>query len=450
MKIEIKAMKSPEVTGILDYTESVCPVCLKVIEARVVVQDRAVYLKKMCPDHGPTTAYLWPDADHYQWMNAFRLPFIPPKAEITPLNGCPLDCGLCSLHLRQPTLVEIEVTLSCNLRCPVCFMAADAAQTKLSMDPDLQVIETMFQAIIRQSGSQTSIQLTGGEPTTRPNLPEIVRLARKSGFSAIEVNTNGVILGRNPELIYELAEAGISGIYLQFDGLNGHIYEHIRGVDLLEDKLQAIDHCRAAGVQAVLAMTVIWGVNHDQLGAVLDFALQNREVIAGVAYQPAFASGRFEIPLERRLTMGDLIFMLAEQSHGLIEPYDLWPLGCSHPLCSCATYLIEDHGVYKPFTRMIAPQEYIRYFNPNSPQGSVFADIANQQYPEAGPGLSVVIMNYMDAMTMDFKRLKECSMTVAMEDGGLIPFCAYQLTNLMGKRLNPVWGRGSTAHPVKR
>ena len=430
-------------TGVLDTTESLCPICLQVVEARVIVRDGAVYLSKECPDHGPAAICLWPDAEHYQWMNAFRLPFKQPRAQISSKLGCPADCGLCSDHLRHPTLVEIEVTQQCNLRCPVCFVAAGDAQA----DPDLQTLAGMFQAAGSGAGFRTSIQLTGGEPTVRRDLPEIVRLGRHAGFAAIEVNTNGVVIGRDPAFLAGLAEAGISGIYLQFDGLTGAVYEQVRGVDLLRDKLQAIENCRACGVQVVLAMTVIWGVNHDQIGRVLDFALQNQDVVVGVAFQPAFTSGRFDVVFEKRLTMGDVIFMLAEQSSGLIEPYDLWPLGTSHPLCSSATTIVEENGVRFPLTRRITPEEYIRHFDPASPQGSVFLDLAARRFPNLKPGLSVVVMNYMDAMNVDLKRLKECSMTVAMEDGRLIPFCAYQTTALHGRRLYPVWGREPVREP---
>lgn len=430
-------MQAPESNSVLEYTESLCPICLKVIEARTIVQDNAVYLKKICPDHGPCTTYLWPEVKHFCWMNNFRLPFKKPKFEMPMSKGCLSDCGLCSIHLRQSTLIEVEVTQSCNLRCPVCFMSAGEAP----LDPSLETLQAMFEKILSQTGPQTSVQLTGGEPTARQELAEIVKLGSSVGFSAIEVNTNGLVIGRNPDYIHELARAGISGIYLQFDGLTGAVYEKTRGADLLKDKLQAVENCRAAGVQVVLAMTVVWGVNHNQLGTVLNYALQNRDVIAGVALQPAFISGRFDVETARRLTMGDVVFMLSEQSGGLITPYDLWPLGCSHPLCSCATYLVEEAGEVKPFTRLITPQEYMREFGADSPQGSVFADIAARRLPELRPGLSIVIMNYMDAMSVDLKRLKECSMTVTMEDGRLIPFCAYQMTDIYGNRLYPVWGR---------
>lgn len=420
--------------AILDNTESVCPICLEVIEARIVVKDRVVYLEKECPVHGSVTTYLWPDVEHYQWMNGFKLPYILPKLPIPSERGCTKDCGLCTSHLRQPTLVEIEVTEGCNLRCPVCFMGAEENQKSIPPDADMETIENMYKEILRKTGPQTSIQITGGEPTTRKNLSDIVLLGRFLGFSAIEINTNGVMIGKDPAYVQELAEAGISGIYLQFDGLTSSVYEKIRGADLLERKLKAIENCRKAGVQVVLAMTVIAGINDDQLGAVLEFAMENRDVIVGIAYQPAFGSGRFEVPMEQRLTMGDVIFMLSEQSKGLLEPYDFWPLGCAHPLCDSSTYITEEQGKFGPLTRRITRQEYFDNFDPTSPQGSVFADIAEKKFPELSPGLSIVIMNYMDALNMDLKRLKECSMIVADKEGRLIPFCAYQLTNVDGKK----------------
>ncbi|MBU2702350.1 putative radical SAM superfamily Fe-S cluster-containing enzyme [Sporomusaceae bacterium BoRhaA] len=419
---------------ILDTTKSVCPVCLKVIEAQIVVKDHAVYMKKVCTEHGAFTAYLWPDVDHYQWMKSFLFPCIPPAQPIPSLQSCPQNCGLCSSHLRHPTLVELETTQRCNLRCPVCFMAAGERQASSPPDPELTVFEMMYKDILAKTGPQTSIQLTGGEPTVRKDLPEIVSLGRCSGFIAIEVNTNGMVIAEDPAYLARLVEAGISGIYLQFDGVTKEVYKTIRGQDILAKKLQAIENCREVGIQVVLAMTVISGINDDQMGAVLNFALKNRDVIAGIAYQPAFGSGRFDVAPKRRLSIGDVAFMLSEQSNGMVKPYDFWPLGCSHPLCDAATYLIEDQGVIKPLTSMITPQEYVAYFDPDSPQGSVFPDIAGKMFPEIGPGLSIVMMNFMDARNLDLKKLRECSMTVTGPDGRIVPFCVYQLTDIYGKR----------------
>nr|MBI9046856.1 radical SAM protein [Anaerolineaceae bacterium] len=220
---------------IIDYIESLCPLCLKVVESKIVVQDQAVYLKKICPDHGPDTVYIWPDADHYNWMRNFRLPFLALNQFENIHDKCPTSCGLCSQHLRHSTLVEVEITHNCNLHCPVCFMCAE---TNIP-EPSLDTIESVFKDIFHKAKKTNSLQLTGGEPTIRKDLPEIIRRARRIGFSAIEVNTNGIVIAQKPEFIQDLVKAGITGFYLQFDGLTSSVYKMIRGKDLLKEKLQA-------------------------------------------------------------------------------------------------------------------------------------------------------------------------------------------------------------------
>lgn len=423
---------------LLEVTQSVCPVCLDVVDARIVVNDNAVYMEKSCPQHGAFSTYLWPDEDHYRWLKNFKFPHVRPNAFKSPAKGCPEDCGPCKSHLHHPRLVELELTQRCNLRCPVCFMAADDNQANLATDLKLSEIERQLINIMNQCGPQTSIQLTGGEPTVREDLPDIIALCREIGFSAIEVNTNGVVISRNLNYLERLAASGATGIYMQFDGLDDQVFRTIRGANLLKNKLQAIENCRSIGMQIVLAMAVIRGINDHQMGRVLQFGLENRDVIAGIAYQPAFGSGRFEIADNKPLTMGDTIFELAEQSDKLLSPYDFWPTGCSHSLCDATTYIVPKKQGFQPMSRVIDVQDYLHHFNPSSPQGSVLPDIAKKMFPDQDAGLSILIMNYMDAMSMDLKRLRQCSMTVAGDDGSQIPFCSYQLTNIDGLKRSEI------------
>jgi 7,8-dihydro-6-hydroxymethylpterin dimethyltransferase len=413
-------------------TQSLCPTCLGVVEGSIVSHRGAVYLRKTCSEHGQTGVRIWPDADHYLWMRSFRTPFVPPRASVEAGNGCPGGCGPCGAHLRKPTLVEIELTTRCNLQCPVCFMSAAGG----TADVGFEELRRIYASILEELGTSIGVQLTGGEPTVRSDLPDVVRLGRTMGLSAIEINTNGLAIARQPHLLEELRDAGATGMYLQFDGLTSEVYRAIRGRDVLAEKLAAVERCREAGIQAVLAMTVIRGINEDQIGAVLGFALNNLDVVAGLALQPAFASGRFDVRRCDPLTMGDAIFLLAAQSGGLIAPYDLWPLGCSHPLCSAGTYLAETegHALY-PVTRLISQDEYLGQFDPDSPQGAVFADILAKRNANARRGLSIVVMNYMDAWGLDLERLRECSMVVKTVSGRTIPFCAYHLTSAAGERM---------------
>jgi hypothetical protein len=319
-------------------------------------------------------------------------------------------------------------------------------------DVPLEELRGFFEAIARTAGTETGLQITGGEPTVRKDLNEIIRMGRDMGFWGIEVNTNGVVISREKDYLEQLVASGLTGIYLQFDGLTPEPYLQIRGADLLATKLKAVENCREVGVQVVLAMTIVSGINSDQIGAVIDYALTNSDVVAGVALQPAFTSGRFDTKRVIPLTMGDVIFMLEEQTDGLIKVDDIWPLGCSHPLCDTGTFLVEasvlngdndeagESPAFIPVTRDLSREDYLKLYNPDSPQGSVFLDILESKGISTDRGLSLIIMNYMDAYTTDLERMEECSMFVTMADGRLIPFCSYQLTDCSGERIYPPWG----------
>jgi uncharacterized radical SAM superfamily Fe-S cluster-containing enzyme len=426
-------------SNILHKTRALCPECLKVLPAQVTADEQGkVWMTRTCPEHGEAATMIWPDAEHYQRMLELAFPKVAPQAAaVHPTHApCPTGCGICQHHQRKPTLVEIEVTQRCNLHCPVCFMSAEGT----SSDMPLDLIQKLYDSVAQSVGTGTGIQLTGGEPTVRADLPQIIRMGRERGFWGVEVNTNGLAIARDKSYLASMVEAGCTGIYLQFDGLTPEAYEQIRGRDLLNVKLQAIENCREAGIQVVLAMTIVSGINDNQLGRVIDFACANSDVIAGVALQPAFTSGRFEAKRVVPLTMGDVIFMLEQQTGGLIRVSDIWPLGCSHPLCDTGTFLVrDDTGAFVPVTRDLTAAEYHELYNPDSPQGSVFGDILARKGLGAAGGVSVLIMNYMDAWTMDLERMEECSMFDTMADGSLVPFCSYQLTNCAGERVYPPW-----------
>ena len=423
---------------ILGSTRSLCPTCLRPLPAQVVAHDDGtVWMERTCPEHGFFEAYRWPDVDHYRRHCARALPAVPPRKTTAPHAACPFSCGICSNHRRHPTQVGIELTQRCNLRCPVCFMASKRDDDELSAED----FRALFQTILDNAGDQCGVNLTGGEPTVRADLPQIVRIGHEVGIRYIEISTNGVVLAQDPDYMRALVDAGISGLYLQFDGVTPEPYLATRGADLLACKLQLIEACRKLGVQVVLAMTVVAGINDDQIGDVVRFALDNNDVIAGVALQPAFESGRFEVRCSKPLTMGDVIFALDRQTDGLIRVDDIVALGCSHPLCDAGTYLARQEGTYLPVTRDLSDDDYRAFFNPASPQGSVLWDIAAQRVPNFEGGLSLIIMDYMDRSNIDLERMEQCSMFHATVDGRLVPFCSYELTNEAGERIYSSLGR---------
>ena len=380
---------------LIDKTIALCPECLAPLPATISADgEGVVWMERTCEEHGRTRTRIWPDAEHYRWLQSLALPKTPPRANCAVSAPCPLGCGTCARHERRGTLLEIEVTRACNLHCPVCFMSAEDP----TGDPSLEEIAAMYEVIADAVGTDGAVQLTG--------------------------------------------------VYLSFDGTTGDVYEATCGRDILDVKLAAIERCREAGIQVVLSVAVLSGVNDGQLGDLLRFSLENADVVAGLALQPAFTSGRFEADREGALTAGDVIFKMAEQSEGLIEARDFWPLGCSNPLCDTGLFLVRDQrgaderyhpwGFY-PATKVLTFDEYREAYNPDSPQGSVIPDILASRGVPVADGLSVIIMNYMDANTMDIQRMRECSMMVTVPDGRAIPFCSYHLTDGAGRRVYAPW-----------
>lgn len=429
----------------LHSTLALCPVCLKELKAEVHADaEGAVWMERTCPEHGAVSTRMWPDAEHYEWLRSEAFPKTKPQNTIPATAPCPHGCGTCARHERRGTLLEIEVTRNCNLHCPVCFMSAETGEG----DPTLDEISAMYDVIADAVGTDGAVQITGGEPTCRKDLPEIIRMGREKGFWGIEVNTNGLVIAARPGYLEELVAAGLTGVYLSFDGLTGDVYEATCGRDILDIKLRVIERCREAGIQVVLSVAVVAGSNDRQLGDLLRFSLENSDVVAGLALQPAFTSGRFDVKRFTPMTAGDVIFQLAEQSDGLLQPRDIWPLGCSNPLCDTGVFLV--HGTppegvpahpsgFYPASRAMTPEEYRAGYSPDSPQGSVFLDILSKRGVEVKSGLSIIIMNYMDARTMDVQRLRECSMMVTVPDGRAVPFCSYHLTDGDGRRVYPPW-----------
>lgn len=428
-------------------TTALCPQCLRELPAEVYEDENgAVWMERTCPEHGELATRMWPDADHYRWLRSEAFSKVAPENTIAPTAPCPYGCGTCSRHERRATLLEIEVTRNCNLHCPVCFASAVGGED----DPTMDEISTMYDVIANAVGTDGAVQITGGEPTCRKDLADIIRMGRDKGFWGIEVNTNGLVIAARDGYLEDLVAAGLTGVYLSFDGLTGDVYEATCGRDILDIKLRVIERCREAGIQVVLSVAVVAGSNDKQLGDLLRFSLENADVVAGLALQPAFTSGRFEAKRAMPMSAGDVIFQLAGQSDGLIEPYDIWPLGCSNPLCDTGVFLVHGEapeGVkphpsgFYPATRAMTVEEYHGGYSPDSPQGSVFLDILAARGVEVESGLSIIIMNYMDAVSMDTQRLRECSMMVTVPDGRAIPFCSYHLTDAAGARVYPPWGK---------
>jgi len=395
-------------------------------------------MEKTCLEHGSFSTILWRGSESLEdWAG--------PREETgadTGLN-CPSDCGLCEKHLRKTCCTLLEVTDRCNMNCRFCF-----ADNRQSSDPPLEQVKAWIDDIIAKTGG-TLLQLSGGEPTLRDDLPEIVAYARQAGCSYVQLNTNGLRLSSDEAYVEALAQAGLSFVFLQFDGINRDTYRTLRGRQMFHVKETAIHSCAIQHIGVTLVPTLVPGVNTDQIGDILTYAMDRTPAIRGVHFQPVSYFGRIPyVPTdEQRYTLGELLDDIVEQTRGLIPRESLVPSSCDHPLCGLhGDYIIlpqelgsievlSNRGVKTACCCQTDPaqqnREYIgKRWSRSDQEGCCAAD------PHSLEGFlswkhthsfTITSMGFQDAGNIDFERLRQCSLHV-YRDGKLIPFCAAYLS----------------------
>ncbi|MGC7872021.1 radical SAM (seleno)protein TrsS [Desulfosporosinus sp. SYSU MS00001] len=431
-------------------TESLCPECLRRIPAQREVQGENVYLVKRCPEHGGYRTLIWHGSP--QWASWVR-PTIPtpPKECFTQVaKGCPFDCGLCADHYKTTCTALLEVTQRCNLNCRFCFANAG---TELD-EPSLKVIEGWYKSVLAASGP-VNIQLSGGEPTLRDDLPEIVEMGRRLGFNFIQINTNGLRLAVDSTYLSRLKMAGLSSVFLQFDGTEDQIYQAIRGRHLYDLKVKAIENCAEHGIGVVLVPTLIPGINTDNIGEIIKFALKNHPAVRGVHFQPVSYFGRIpKEPLDQdRITLPEVIQAIEKQTAGLIKAENLKP---HNGRCSFSgSFTRRADGSLKPIlnnsccegperadelarktrtfvARQWSGPELFKVETAKNNPGDSWDNLIQQLKTYA---FSLSGMAFQDAWNLDLERLKNCCIHVVSPEGKLIPFCAYNLTAKNGRSI---------------
>jgi hypothetical protein len=347
--------------GLPRTTLSVCPECARIIEARLFEDDGRVMMEKTCPEHGLVRDVVYGDVDLYMRMLDYT--FGDGRGVINPaVTGntvCPSGCGLCNMHASHTALANIDLTNRCNLTCPICFAHANA--TGCLYEPSFEEIIQQLQVFRDEKPVPAQyVQFSGGEPTIYPRFLDVVRSARDMGFTHIQVATNGIKF-LSDEFCEAAAEAGVHTLYLQFDGVTDDIYLKTRGQPFVEDKLKMIENCRKVDIHIVFVPTIIRGINDHQLGDMLKLAIENIDIMTGVAPQPVCFTGRIS-KREReakRITLADIARLIEEQTDGQIRASDWIPLSCinpfskyasalkgeevtgftCHPICSAGTYV---------------------------------------------------------------------------------------------------------------
>ena len=319
-----------EKTVLISHTESVCPECLARVPAVLLDRGGSVSLQKVCTVHGEFQTPVWRGDPAYATWSRPKVPLAPLQPAAKAGKGCPFDCGICRDHRQQTCIALLEVTSRCNLMCSFCFADAGHADED---DPGLSEIRKWYECLLT-NGYTCNVQLSGGEPTLRDDLPEIVALGRSMGFSFIQVNTNGMRLAADLAYVRKLRDAGMSSVFLQFDGTEDEIYRSLRGNSLFDCKVKAIDNCRQTELGVILVPTLVAGVNLHNVGEIIAFAMKNIPTVRGVHFQPATYTGRYpQRPDDsQRVTLPEVMRGIETQTGGLIRTEHLAPPGCEKRL----------------------------------------------------------------------------------------------------------------------
>ena len=435
---------------LLEETKSLCPNCMQVIPARIYTDGVRVFMQKKCTKHGIFQGLIWSDYQLYQRSFQFNRKITKPAEWATSvIRGCPYDCGLCPEHKQHTCLAILEITDECNLNCPICL----ASSPKMSEDPNIEQIEDALKKLLGYEGRSTSIQLSGGEPTVRQDLADIINIARDFGFKSIEIDTNGIELAKKPKLAKELADAGLTGIYLQFDGLTADAQASIRGsyIDLLTIKEKAIERAKKAGLDVALAATIVKGVNDNQLWEIIRYAI--KKDTKGVNFQPFAALGRFPPKLLNpmdKVTIPDVVKGIEMQSGGQLKTEDFVSIPCPDNRCAVLTYTIIKKGKITPINRIVDVKKIVDYYAEPADfdkvlkaTSEILCGINKDNVPCCpasmdslkGQYFSIGCHGLQDIWNIDLNRVKKCCVHELTIEGKLVPFCLFNVTSQKGKTL---------------
>ena len=432
-----------------DHTISLCIECHRQLSAKIIFENGKVYLTKTCKEHGFQKVLIAVDIEYYkQIRNYNKASEYPRKPHTSTIYGCPYDCGICPDHEQHSCLTLIEVTDRCNLSCPTCYASSSPTHGR---HRTLEEIEMMLDAIVASEGEPDVVQLSGGEPTIHPDFFTILDIAKTKPIKHLMVNTNGIRIANDIGFAERLAEYMPDfEVYLQFDSFKPEALLQLRGKDLTDIRKKALENLNRLNLSTTLVVTLQKGLNDDEIGAIIEYALQ-QPCVRGVTFQPTQISGRLDNfdPATGRLTPTEVRQKILEQSN-VFQPNDLVPVPCNPDALTMA-YALKLGGQVQPLTRLIDPEVLLNsskntivyeqdqvlhsyvmkmFSTGNSPLAAseTFNQLLCCLPNVVAEGLSynnlfrIIIMNFMDAYDFDIRSIKKSCVHIVDSDGKIIPF----------------------------
>jgi uncharacterized radical SAM superfamily Fe-S cluster-containing enzyme len=432
-----------------DYTISLCPECLKRIDAKIVFENDKVYMLKRCPEHGNSKVLIADDIEYYKNIRNYNKPSETPYKFNTKTHyGCPYDCGLCPDHEQHSCLTIIEITDRCNLTCPTCYAGSSPT---FGRHRTLDEVKKMLDTIVENEKEPDVVQISGGEPTLHPHFFEILDYAKTLPIKHLMINTNGIEIAKDFEFAKRLK--GYSPdfeIYLQFDSFKEEALYSLRGANLKKIREKALEHLNALNLSTTLVVTLQLGLNDDEMGEIIEFAL-NQKCVRGVTFQPTQIAGRLENFNHEtdRITLTEVRRKILEQTD-IFTPDDLIPVPCN-PDALVMGYVLKLEGNNIPLTRYINPadlldsgkntivyeqdealhQKMFEIFSTgtstdkaSSKLHSLLCCLPFVEAPNLGYDnlFRIIIMQFIDAHNFDVRAIKKSCVHIVNKDNKIIPF----------------------------
>lgn len=465
----------------LEKTSSICPACyqdgtIKKIDASIVKESGKVFIKKKCDKHGDFKDIYFSDlATYNKWIKYKITGVESPDVKIKVFD----EPALYDMHKSQTVLTNLLITNRCDLRCSYCFMNAGASGRVYEPTME-QIRDMMIQARNTRPIGSKAIQITGGEPTIREDLLDIVYMAKNLGFSHVQVNTNGLKLSESLDFCQQLKDAQVNTIYMSFDGVTK---ETNPWIDLNK---KAIKNLRKVNLKIVLVPVLIGGKNLHEAGKIIKFALENIDIIRGVNFQPISFCGRVtklkdEKREQQRVDYVMMMEAIEKEFNGQISREDFYPVPfvfpiskliellkrekqvefTAHPGCGGATYIFYDNGKPIPITRFIDVEGLLKFVDKESQirgplkklrVASAFLkkidNFVTQENAPTGFNLKKILkdaaiggsydslrgfhykslfvgsMWFQDAFNLNIDRLQRCVIHYTTLEG-IVPFCSY-------------------------
>lgn len=432
-----------------DFTLSICSTCLRRVDAKIIFEEGKVFMVKHCQQHGMEKVLIATDIDYYKNTRNYNKPSEAPLKTNTKTHyGCPYDCGLCHDHEQHSCLSVIEVTDRCNLTCPTCYAMSSPHYGR---HRTLEEIEAMLDIIVANEGQPDVVQISGGEPTIHPQFFEILDIAKTKPIRHLMINTNGIRIAKDKEFTARLATYMPDfEVYLQFDSFRPSVLEKMRGKDLTDTRQQAIENLNEAGLSTTLVVTLQKGMNDDEIGEIIDYALK-QPCVRGVTFQPVQAAGRTDEfdPSTDRMPLTEVRQQILAQSP-VWTANDIIPVPCN-PDALAMAYALKIDGQVFPLTRYVDPavllnngkntivyeqderlhQHVLKIFSTGISTDAAVNDMQSLLccLPQVqAPGLSyknlfrIVIMRFLDAYDFDVRAIKKSCVHIVHKDGRIIPF----------------------------